>query len=395
MNKPCDIWTHQEDMEELPRAPLTDLLARVADLTKTTYQREDVLAALQKETLSPEDFAALLSPAAIPFLEEMAQKAQRLTRQYHGNGVHLFTPLYLSNYCENGCVYCGFGRHRSIARACLEPTQMKREMEAIAQSGLEEILLLTGESPDKVGLPYLAEAVKLARNYFPTIGLEVYPMNCADYAALAALGVTSITVFQETYQPSRYQKMHPYGAKRCFPYRFHTQERALRAGIPAVGFGALLGLADPMADALAVGLHAQGLQERYPQSEISLSCPRIRPLKGQEALIPHPLTERMLLQILLADRLFLPYAGITLSSRERPIFRDALMGLAVTKVSAGVRTDIGGHSTDEKKAQEREASLGEEQFVTADERSVAEMVVALGHKGLQPIFTDSLPPQAL
>ena len=343
------------------------------------YTARDVRAALDAERRSPEDFAALLSPAAAPFLEEMAQKARAEKRRYFGDNISLFTPIYLANYCENYCIYCGFNCHNHIRRAKLDPAGIEREMEAIAKTGLEEILILTGESRSMSNVEYIGEACRIARNYFKTIGIEVYPMNSSEYAYLHECGVDYVTVFQETYHLERYEQLHLAGHKRIFPYRLETQERALLGGMRGVAFAALLGLDDFRSDAFATGMHAYLLQRKYPHAEISFSCPRLRPIINNDKINPKDVHERQLLQILCAYRLFLPFAGLTVSTRERAGFRDHAAGIAATKLSAGVSTGVGGHGGEEQ---------GDDQFEIADGRSVQEVAAALRERGLQPVMND-------
>lgn len=376
-----DYMTYKEGMEQISSTMMEELIEKVEAYDYTTYRPEDVQKALEAPVCTIENFAALLSPEAIPFLEQMAQKAEEVRRRHFGNTVALFTPLYLSNYCENHCVYCGFNCHNQIRRAKLELADIEREMEAIAKTGLEEILLLTGESRKKSDVKYIGEACKMAGRYFKTIGLEVYPMNTDEYAYLKKCGADYVTVFQETYEPSNYEKFHLKGHKRVFPYRFYAQERALKGGMRGVAFAALLGLGDFRTDAFATGLHGYSLQRKYPHADISFSVPRLRPTVNQSQLRAKDVGERELLQVILAYRLFMPFAGITLSTREREGFRDPVMGLAATKVSAGVSTGVGTH---EAKTKEK----GEQQFEIADGRNVHQMYTAIKNRGLQPIMND-------
>ena len=208
------------------------------------YTEADVRRALAHDNRTPEDFQALLSPAALPLLEEIAQAAQKETRKHFGNSVYMFTPIYIANYCENYCIYCGFNCHNKIRRAKLNAEEIDKEMAAIAKTGLQEILILTGESRAKSDVKYIGEACKIARKYFKVIGLEVYPMNSDEYAHLHECGADYVTVFQETYNSDKYETLHLAGHKRIFPYRLNAQERALKGGMRGVGFAALLGLDD-------------------------------------------------------------------------------------------------------------------------------------------------------
>ncbi len=305
--------------------------------------------------------------------------ARQETRKHFGNSVMMFTPLYIANYCENHCIYCGFNCQNKIHRARLDAAEIENEMRTIAATGLQEILLLTGESRKMSDVNYIGEACKLARKHFRVVGLEVYPMNSAEYAYLHACGADFITVFQETYNPVKYETLHLAGHKRIFPYRFHTQERALLGGIRGVGFAALLGLDDFRRDAFATGMHAYYVQRKYPHAEIAFSCPRLRPIINNDQINPRDVHEPQLLQIIMAYRLFMPYASITISSRECARFRNHVIGIAATKISAGVDVGIGGHSG---------AAKGDEQFEISDGRTVSEVYAAIQEQGLQPVMSD-------
>ncbi|MCX7614985.1 MAG: 2-iminoacetate synthase ThiH, partial [Clostridiales bacterium] len=346
-----------------------------------SFTASDVRKALEHDTADPRDFAALLSPAAVPFLEEMAQKAKLQTGKHFGNSVYMFTPLYIANHCENYCIYCGFNCHNKIRRARLNAEEIDKEMKAISKTGLEEILILTGESRKMSDIKYIGEACRIAHKYFKMVGLEVYPMNVSEYAYLHECGADFITVFQETYNSDKYEQLHLAGHKRVFPYRFYAQERALRAGMRGVGFAALLGLDDFRKDAFATGMHAWLLQRKYPHAEINFSCPRLRPIINNDKINSKDVHETQLMQVILAYRLFMPFAGITISSRECARFRDHIIGIAATKISAGVNTGIGSH-------EEEVADKGDEQFEIADPRSVDEIFAAIKEHGLQPVMND-------
>ncbi len=337
--------------------------------------------ALANDIRTPKDFGALLSPAAAPFLEEMAQLAQQETRKHFGNSVYMFTPIYISNYCENYCIYCGFNCRNKIQRAKLTYEEIEKEMEAIAATGLEEILILVGESRKQSDVEYLGEACKIARRYFKMVGLEVYPMNSDEYAYLHECGADYVTVFQETYDSDKYETLHLGGHKRVFPYRVNAQERALKGGMRGVGFGALLGLADFRKDAFATGIHAWLLQRKYPQAEIAFSCPRLRPIINNDKINPKDVHEAQLLQVITAYRLFMPFAGITISTRESARFRDNIVTIAATKISAGVSTGVGSHV-------EELEDKGDEQFEIDDSRGVAEIHQMLLERGMQPVMND-------
>ncbi len=343
------------------------------------YTAADVRRALSKSSCSPEDFKALLSPAAGAFLEEMAQRAQKETRKHFGNSVTMFTPIYIANYCENYCIYCGFNCHNKIHRAKLNYEEIEKEMAAIAETGLEDILILTGESEKMSNVEYIGEACRIARRYFKVVGIEVYPMNSEQYAYLHKCGADYVTVFQETYNSDKYETLHLAGNKRIYPYRLNSQERALKGGMRGVGFSALLGLDDFRKDAFATGMHAYLLQRKYPQTEVAFSCPRLRPIINNEKINPKDVHEAQLLQVICAYRIFMPYAGITVSTRECERVRNNLIKIAVTRISAGVCVGIGGRAGEEK---------GDEQFEISDHRSVEEVYQAIKDQGMQPVMSD-------
>ena len=377
-------WNHMEymeGMEVLESDVMTQVLAAMNQYDYEKYTAEDVRLALANDIRTPKDFGALLSPAAAPFLEEMAQLAKQETRKHFGNSVYMFTPIYISNYCENYCIYCGFNCRNKIQRAKLTYEEIEKEMEAIAATGLEEILILVGESRKQSDVEYLGEACKIARRYFKMVGLEVYPMNSDEYAYLHECGADYVTVFQETYDSDKYETLHLGGHKRVFPYRVNAQERALKGGMRGVGFGALLGLADFRKDAFATGIHAWLLQRKYPQAEIAFSCPRLRPIINNDKINPKDVHEAQLLQVITAYRLFMPFAGITISTRESARFRDNIVTIAATKISAGVSTGVGSHV-------EELEDKGDEQFEIDDSRGVAEIHQMLLERGMQPVMND-------
>ncbi|MDU4960788.1 MAG: 2-iminoacetate synthase ThiH [Sporomusaceae bacterium] len=377
-----DVMNYLPDMEELKDSDvIANVLACMHAYDYDRYTAADVRLALDGDCREPAAFAALLSPAALPFLEEMACKAQAVTRAQFGSSIRLFTPLYVANYCENYCVYCGFNCRNSIKRAKLGLAEAEREMAAIRETGLEDILILTGESRTMSGVDYIGDICRLASRYFKVVGLEVYPVNTAEYAYLHQCGADYVTVFQETYQAERYGELHLAGHKRVFPYRANAQERALRGGMRGVGFAALLGLADFRKDAFATGMHAYFLQRQFPHAEIAFSCPRLRPIISNEQLRPLDVHEPQLLQVILAYRLFMPFADITISTRERAAFRDNVIRIAATKISAGVSTGVGSHGT-------AAADKGDAQFEIADGRSVDEVYAAIQAQGLQPVTND-------
>ena len=375
-----DHMKYTDDMEAIDSDIMDRVIAEMNSYDADIYTAKDVKEALAAETCSVDNFKALLSPAALPFLEEIAQKAQKETRKHFGNSVAIFTPLYIANYCENYCVYCGFNCHNKIKRAQLNAEEIEKEMQAIAETGLEEVLILTGESPNKSSVEYIGEACKIAKKYFKLIGLEVYPMDSKDYAYLHECGADFVTVFQETYNSDKYKTLHLGGRKRIFPYCLNAQERAIMGGMRGVGFAALLGLDDFRKDALATGMHAYLLQKKYPHAEIAFSCPRLRPIINNDKINPKDVHEPQLLQIICAYRIFMPFASITISTRECERFRDNIIQIAATKISAGVNVGIGGHSQEEEK--------GDEQFEISDGRSVDEIYQMIEDNGMQPVMTD-------
>lgn len=389
---PASRKNHMEYMPgmEIIKSDIREtVMAHVEEYDYDKYTARDVRAALDHETCSVEDFKALLSPAAAPFLEEMAQKARIETGKHFGNTVYLFTPLYIANYCENYCVYCGFNCYNHINRMKLNMEQIEKEMQVIADSGMEEILILTGESRAMSDVKYIGEACKLARKYFRMVGVEIYPVNTDEYRYLHECGVDYVTVFQETYDNVKYETLHLMGHKRVWPYRFDAQERALRGGMRGVAFSALLGLSDFRKDALASALHVYYLQRKYPHAEMSLSCPRLRPIINNDKINPLDVGEKELCQVLCAYRIFMPFVGITVSSRESKSFRDSIVKIAATKVSAGVSTGIGDHES-KYTGKEAEGAEGDEQFEINDERSFETMYEDMSEEGLQPVLNDYL-----
>lgn len=372
---------------ELPHWPL-----QMVDEGLHSATEKDVQRVLEQAAggfrLMPKEFMVLLSPAATPYLETLAQLAREVTLRQFGRTIQLFTPLYLANFCTNKCVYCGFNTSNSIHRSMLSLEEIEVEGKSIAATGLRQILLLTGDAPQKTGPLYIAEASRRLRPYFPSIGIEVYSMSEDDYRMLLEAGVDSFTLFQETYNQELYAHLHPAGPKRNFLFRLEAPDRAAQAGMRIVNIGALLGLDAWRRDAFYTGLHAQWLQKHYPGVDIAVSTPRMRPHEGSFTNI-HPTSERDLVQYIQALRLFLPSAGITLSTRERPFLRDRLISLGITKISAGVSTAVGGHAGNE------DSEMNTAQFDIADTRTVDEMINAIQNQGYQPIFKSWEPLDAL
>lgn len=337
-----------------------------------------ILRIISKDSISELDFLALLSDKADKYLEMMAVKARRLTIQHFGKVVFLFTPLYLANFCTNRCAYCSFNVANSITRKKLTREEVEKEAQVISATGLRHILILTGESRQESPVSYIKECAEILRKYFTSISIEIYPLEVNEYAELVEAGVDGFTMFQEVYDEDTYKLVHPGGPKRNYRNRLDAPERACRASIRSVGIGALLGLDDWRREAFFTGLHADYLQGKYSSTEISLSLPRIRPHVGH--FQPKcEVSDRNLVQIMLASRLFMPRAGITISTRERPELRDNLIGLGVTRMSAGSSTEVGGYALKEK---------SEGQFDISDERGVEEIKNMIYSKGYQPVFKD-------
>lgn len=384
-----DHMEYMSGMEIIQSDVREQVVSQMNAYDPSFYTARDVRAALERPICSIEDFKALLSPAAEPFLEQMARRARSETGKHFGNNVYLFTPLYIANYCENYCVYCGFNCYNHINRMKLNAEQIEKEMKVIADSGMEEVLILTGESRAQSSVEYIGEACRLARKYFRMVGLEIYPVNTEEYKYLHECGADYVTVFQETYDAEKYEQLHLLGRKRVWPYRFDAQERALRGGMRGVAFSALLGLSDFRKDALASALHAYYLQRKYPHAEMSLSCPRLRPIVNNDKINPQDVHEKQLCQIICAYRIFLPFVGVTVSSRESAEFRNGMVKIAATKVSAGVSTGVGDH---DGKYNGKEASeqQGDEQFEIDDRRSLGKMYRDIAEEGLQPVLNDYL-----
>ena len=381
IDDPC--WKYRPHMDQIESPILETVLREREQYRYDQYTADDVRRILQEDTIDIEGLKILLSPAAEPFLEELAEKAKAVRTRYFGNSVYLFTPLYISNYCDNLCVYCGFNCKNQIHRAKLDEAGIEEELKNIAKTGLQDILILTGESERHSPISYIGRACELAKKYFKVVGVEIYPANVDDYAYLRECGCDYVTVFQETYNWENYKTLHLLGNKSIFPYRLETQERALRGGMRGVGLAALLGLDDFRKDAFATALHAHLLQRAYPHGEISISCPRLRPIVNDDTINAGDVGEVQLLQVILAYRLFLPYANITISTRETARFRNGVLPLAATKLSAGVSTGIGEHSSKEKKQEE-----GDAQFEIADSRTVAEAMEDVKALGMQVVMSD-------
>lgn len=337
----------------------------------------DVLSAIASESPGLNELAALLSPAAFPLLEPMAQKALNLTRRHFGRTITLYVPLYLSNYCPSGCAYCGFAADRRHPRKRLEHDMIAAEMKALRKMGFEEILLLTGERTPQADFNYLRDAVALAAGRFSLVTIESFPMTTEEYRALVETGCLGITIYQETYNPEVYAKMHRWGPKRNFLNRLETPARALAAGMRFAGLGALLGLADPVAEAICLFQHIEYLRREYWQGGFSISFPRVRPQAGGFSPA-NPVSDSFLAQMIFALRICLPDIQLVLSTRESPAFRDGTAGVGISKMSIASKTTVGGYHAD------YHAEPG--QFDVADTRNLESFRRTLTKKGLQPVF---------
>lgn len=337
----------------------------------------DVEIALTKSTLTIEDFAALLSPAAIPFLEKIAQRAQHITHANFGKIIQLYSPLYISSYCSNTCTYCGFSSENKMERKKLTFEEIEKEAALISATGIKHILFLTGEAPQKTDMEYLVKCISILKKYFASISMEIFPLATNEYATLCECGVEGVTIYQETYNKEIYSNLHLQGKKRDFYYRLDTPDRCGQAGVRNINIGALFGLADPAIDGYLAGIHAHYLINTYPEAEISISLPRINPI-DTDFVPTYKICDMTFVQTMLAYRLFLPKAGITISTREKADFRNNLVGLGPTRFSAGSKTNVGGYSSND----------GLSQFDISDTRSVAELSSFIKNKGYDPVYKD-------
>ncbi|QMV16028.1 2-iminoacetate synthase ThiH [Vibrio spartinae] len=338
----------------------------------------DVVRALGKTKRSLEDFKALISPAAEPFLEQMAQQSMALTRKRFGNTVGFYIPLYLSNLCSNSCTYCGFSMENRLKRKTLSHQDIAAEIAAIKQMKFDSVLLVTGEHETKVGLSYFEQVVPLVKQHFNYLAMEVQPLDTEAYIQLKKLGLDGVMVYQETYHPATYAQHHLRGNKTDFEYRLLTPDRLGKAGIDKIGLGALIGLDDWRTDIFHVALHLAYLEKTYWQSRYSVSFPRLRPCAGGVEPVS-VMTDRQLVQTICAFRLFDPEVELSLSTRESPSFRDNVVPLGITAISAGSKTQPGGYA---------DQSSALEQFSVGDDRSVEEVVQAIIHQGLAPVWHD-------
>lgn len=339
----------------------------------------DIECIITKPSLSPFDFLSLLSPKAANHLEPMAEKARQQTIQYFGRTIQLFTPLYISNHCSNNCIYCGFNCMNGISRRKLDMDEIAREAETIAASGIQHLLLLTGEAPQVTPVSYLVEAVTCLKKYFASVSIEIFPMEEPEYQQLEKAGVDGLTLFQEVYDQDMYKQVHLSGKKRDYRFRLDGPERGARAGFRMINIGTLLGLGEPRSEFFFTGLHAAYLDDTFLDTEVSVSLPRFNEAEC-DFRPEHPVDDKTFVQFLLALRLFQPRAGITVSTRENSFMRDNLMQIGATRFSAGVSTSVGGYALSGRD--------DTPQFEITDERDVAEMAQAITAGGYQPVYKD-------
>lgn len=331
---------------------------------------------LTDESLSHE-MRRMLEPHSPVDIESLAARSKAITLRRFGRTMSLYAPLYLSNHCPSGCAYCGFASDRTTQRRRLEEDGIRREIGAMKEIGIRDILLLTGERTPQAGFDYLRRAVELAAREMPRVSVESFPMSVPEYRELAECGCTGVTIYQETYDPDRYRELHRWGPKKDFMHRLETPERALQGGIKSVGIGALLGLSEPLEEALRLYSHARHLSKKFWRAGISVSFPRMRPEAGGWQP-PYSVGDHELARMILAFRIGLPDVDLALSTRERASFRDGMAGLAVTRMSIASKTTVGGYGED----------AGEEngQFDISDDRSAEEFCRALRARDIEPVF---------
>ena len=338
---------------------------------------------------SIEEFAALISPAATPELERMVQISRSLTKSHFGKVIRLFAPLYLSNECVNICKYCGFSRNNKIPRLTIPISQVLDETRKLASKGMRNLLLVAGEHPKYVSNGYVTECIEQCLPIMPSISLELGPLETEAYVPMVKAGCEGLVVFQETYDPETYKDMHIAGPKKHFKWRLDTPERAYAAGFRKVGIGTLWGLADWRREAIALAMHANYLTRNCWKAQLTVSFPRMRPAAGGFQPLPEfQLPDREFVQVIAALRMLLPHAIFVMSTRESPKFRDGMMTLGITQMSAGASTEPGGYSAFDETRWVRKSDQPGEQFHIADERSPAEMAAAIRAKGYDPVWKD-------
>jgi 2-iminoacetate synthase len=345
--------------------------------TVANDDKEKVRRVLEKDGIDFNDFLLLISDGARDLLPEISEKARSITIKRFGRVINFYAPVYLSNECTNSCTYCGFNCKRNVDRVTLGMPEIENEFMFLKDQGFDSILLLTGESPVKAGADYIGEAVKLAKRYFTYVGLEVFPMTVQEYAGLVEAGASGLTIYQETYDTALYDTVHPGGRKKDFKWRLDAPGRAFQAGFRKVGLGSLLGLNDWRYEAALLGLHALYLRKKFWKGEVTMSFPRINPVETGFGM-PYPVSDRDMVWMISAMRMLLPESGFLLSTREKPEFREKLIDLCITQISAGSRTNPGGYT----------GGMYEQQFEVADRRSLNEMIDLLISKGYDPVLKD-------
>ncbi|MCY6958987.1 2-iminoacetate synthase ThiH [Clostridium brassicae] len=339
---------------------------------------EDITRIINKRKLDEYDFLTLLSPTAEKYLEEIANRANESTLQNFGKAILLFTPLYLANYCVNRCAYCGFNFENKIKRKKLTMEEIEKEARAIRETGIRHILILTGSSRKETPVSYMIDAVKILRDYFDSISVEVYALEEEEYKQLVEVGVDGMSMYQEVYNEQIYDKVHISGPKKKYRFRLDAPERACKAKIRNVCLGPLLGLDEWRKEFFYGVLHAKYLRNKYSDVEVAVALPRIRSHAGSFTDI-HEVNDKNIVQMIIACRLFLPRCGITMTTREKAEFKDNLIPLGVNKISAGVCTEVGGHDI---------KGDSDPQFDIIDPRSVDKVKEDLLKIGYQPVFKD-------
>jgi 2-iminoacetate synthase len=368
-----NLKSHQSFNEILDHYESFDFDSYLSNVTD-----EDVQKSIKKEHLNQFDFLNLLSPKAQDYLEPMAEISKKHKIRYFGNVIQLYLPIYVSNYCTSDCEYCGFSKKNKIKRKHLSEEELEVEAQEIAKNGIKHILLLTGEAKKLADLDYLKMCVNVLKKYFDSISIEIYPLETEEYKELQELGVDGLTIYQEVYDKDIYKQVHTSGEKTNYNYRLEAPERGAKANLRAINVGVLFGLADIYKEAFFSGLHAKYLMDKYTDTEVSISLPRINNAEG-DFKPKYVLDDKSFVQFMLAYRIYMPMCGINVSTREKAEFRDNLITIGVTKFSAGSKTDVGGYSDIDKSTA---------QFDISDERGVEEIAAMIKSKGQQPVFKD-------
>lgn len=345
-----------------------------------SLREPDIERSLAKESLNAFDFLNLISERAQKYLEIMAYKAQRLTMQYFGKTIGLYIPVYLSNYCSNNCLYCGFRRDNQIVRKALSRTEIAEEAEIIYKSGMRHVLILTGEDRSRTPPEYISEAVHILKYYFASVSIEVYPMNEREYMMIRQSGADGLTIYQEVYDRAQYKRLHPSCSKSDFLFRLSAPDRGAEAGFRMITIGSLLGLGEKRKEAFYTALHAKYLTDTYLDTEFSVSLPRLNSACGGFKAVDE-VSDRDLVQFILAFRLFLPRSGIALSTRESAHLRDRIIPLGITRISAGSSTTVGGYHDNRNES-------NTPQFELSDKRSIEEVAKAVKERGYDTVFKD-------